>query len=156
MPPEARWFVKAGLCYLALTFVAGSVLLALEAVGHPVPYVFGIEHAHLGTVGWLVNTVIGIALWMLPLNRSRFPRTQGRYPRRMVAACFTLLNGGLVLRLVGEPWYQLGGATVAAAALLLVSAVAQPLGIAIFVIIAWQRVRPPTTSRPNSLTLDSH
>ncbi len=74
----------------------------------------------------------------------------------MVAACFTLLNGGLVLRLVGEPWYQLGGATVAAAALLLVSAVAQPLGIAIFVIIAWQRVRPPTTSRPNSLTLDSH
>jgi len=62
-------------------------------------------------VGWLVNTVIGIALWMLPLNRARFPRTQGRYPRRMVAACFTLLNGGLVLRLVGEPWYQLGGET---------------------------------------------
>ncbi len=44
MPPEARWFVKAGLCYLALTFVAGSVLLALEAVGRPVPY-DGVEKA---------------------------------------------------------------------------------------------------------------
>ncbi|MBC5804346.1 MAG: hypothetical protein GIX03_15370 [Candidatus Eremiobacteraeota bacterium] len=155
MPAEARWFVKAGLCYLALTFVAGSVLLALEAVGRPAPYLFGVEHAHLGTVGWLLNTVIGIALWMLPLNRARFPRTQGRYPRRMVAACFTLLNGGLVLRLVAEPWYQLGSETVAAAALLLASALAQPLGVAIFVIIAWQRVRPPTTSRPSSPAVDS-
>lgn len=156
MPPEARWFVKVGLCYLALTFIAGSVLLALEAMGRAVPYVFGIEHAHLGTVGWLVNTVIGIALWMLPLNRARFPRTQGRYPRPMIVACFALLNGGLVLRLAAEPWYQLGGDKVAPAALLLVSALAQPLGIAIFVAIAWQRVRPPTTSRASSLAVDSH
>lgn len=165
MPPEARWFVKAGLCYLGLTFGAGSVLLALEALRYAVPYVFGIEHAHLGMVGWLVpvpqrsvgnrNTVIGIALWMLPLNRARFPDTHGRYPPVMVAACFWLLNGGLVLRLVAEPWYQLGSETVAAAALLLASALAQPLGVAIFVIIAWQRVRPPTTSRPSSPAVDS-
>ncbi len=88
MPPEARWFVKAGLCYLALTFIVGSVLLALEAFRSPAPYVLGVEHAHLGLVGWLVNTVIGIALWMLPLNRARFPHTQGRYPKGMPAACF--------------------------------------------------------------------
>jgi len=80
---------------------------------------------------------------MLPLNRARFPDTQGRYPKAMVAACFWLLNGGLVLRLVAEPWFQLGAKPAVAAALLLIAAVAQPLAIAIFVFIAWQRVRGP-------------
>ncbi len=150
MPPEARWFVKAGLCYLGLTFFAGSALLALEALGYSVPYVFGIEHAHLGMVGWLVNTVIGIALWMLPLNRARFPDTQGRYPKGMAAACFVLLNGGLVLRLVSEPWFALGAKPAVAAGLLLVAAAAQPLAIAIFVVIAWQRVRGPASPPPRT------
>ncbi len=75
MSSESRWFVKVGLLYLVVTFVAGSVLLIGEALGHPAPYIFGVEHAHLGTVGWLVNIVIGIALWLLPLNRQRFPST---------------------------------------------------------------------------------
>ncbi|MBC5800223.1 MAG: hypothetical protein GIX03_07365 [Candidatus Eremiobacteraeota bacterium] len=158
MPAEARWFVKTGLCDLALTYVPGSVLLALEALRYAVPYIFDIEHAHLGMVGWLVpvpqrsvgnrNTVIGIALWMLTLNRARFPDTHGRYPPVMVAACFWLLNGGLALRLVAEPWYQLGAKPTLAAALLLVAALAQPLAIAIFVFIAWQCGRGPANPAP--------
>lgn len=143
MPVEARWFVKAGLCYLVLTFVAGSVLLVAEAVGVPAPYVVAVEHAHLGMVGWLVNVVIGIALWMLPLNRERFPATQGRYPVAAPWICFALLNGGLVLRLLAEPWYALGGRPAAASALMIVAAVAQPVAVAVFVAVAWQRVRAP-------------
>lgn len=146
MPQESRLFVKAGLVYLTLTFLLGSVLLTLEALGKPIPYVFSIEHAHLGMVGWLVNIVIGIAVWMLPLNRLRFPDTQGRGPRGSMIACFLLLNVGLALRLVTEPWYQLGGRTPVAAALLIFSAILQLLAILLFVVIAWQRVRAP--SRP--------
>jgi hypothetical protein len=37
---------------------------------------------------------------MLPLDRERFPATQGRYPTGIVYACFTLLSGGLALRLM--------------------------------------------------------
>ncbi len=144
MPAETRWFVKTGLLYLLLTFVAGSTLLALEALGRPVPYVFAVEHAHLGTVGWLVNVVIGIALWMLPLNRERFPASHGRYPPGAAAACFVLLNGGFVMRVVAEPWYQLGGRPNAASALLFVAAIAQLLAVFLFVAIAWQRVRGPS------------
>ncbi len=148
MPIEARWFVKAGLLYLAATFIAGSVLLTLEALGRPVRNVFAVEHAHLGTVGWLVNIVIGIALWMLPLNRQRFPKTQGRYPPGAVVACFTLLNGGLLLRVIAEPWYQLGGESVAARVLLIAASLAQPVAIILFVAIAWQRVRGPSQPAP--------
>src|ERR1035438_2829573 len=123
MPREARIFVKAGLVYLVLTFALGGVLLMLEALGRSVPYVFAIEHAHLGDVGWLVNIVIGIALWMLPLNRERFPATQGRYPSAPVYACFVLLNGGLALRLIAEPWFQLAGRPPLAALALALAAI---------------------------------
>ena len=148
MPHQTRLFVKTGLIYLALSFILGSVLLLLEAAGRPVPYVFAIEHGHLGEVGWLVNIVIGIALWMLPLNRERFPETQGRYPSALVYACFILLNGGLVLRLIAEPWFQLAGQPPVAALALAVAAVAQPAAIALFVYIAWQRVRAPSRPAP--------
>jgi uncharacterized membrane protein len=148
MPRESRLFVKTGLLFLALTFVFGAVLLTREALGMPLPPVLGVEHAHLAGVGWLVNTVIGIAIWMLPLNRERFPATAGRYPASAVYASFALLNGGLVLRLLAEPWYQLGGYPAAASGLLLLAAVAQPLGIVVFVWIAWQRVRAPSHPAP--------
>ncbi len=144
MPIEARCFVKAGLFYLVVTFVAGSVLLTFEALSRPVPDVFSVVHAHLGTVGWLVNMVIGIALWMLPLNRQRFPATQGRYPGGAVVACFALLNGGLLIRIIAEPWFLLGAKPPLAAALLIAASFAQTIAVVVFVAIAWQRVRGPS------------
>jgi hypothetical protein len=148
MPHQSRLFVKAGLLYLVVTFGVGGALLLFEAAGRPLPYVIGVEHAHLGEVGWLVNIVIGIALWMLPLNRERFPETSGRYPSALVYACFALLNGGLILRLVAEPWFQLGGRPPGAALLLALAALAQPAAIVLFVYIAWQRVRAPSRPAP--------
>ena len=147
MPHESRLFVKAGLVYLALTFILGGILLIAEALGRPLPASLAIEHAHLGGVGWLVNLVIGIALWMLPLNRERFPATHGRYPSSAVYACFALLNGGLLVRLVAEPWFQ-ADADAIAATLLVLAAIAQPLGIAVFVAIAWLRIRAPAHPAP--------
>lgn len=148
MPIESRWFVKAGLVYFVLTFVIGGLLLLFEALGWPVPFVIVVEHAHLGDVGWLTNIVIGIALWMLPLNRERFPATQGRYPAYAVPACFLLINGGLLVRLLAEPWFQLGDKPASAAVLLGIAAIAQPAGILVFVAIAWQRVRAPSRPAP--------
>jgi hypothetical protein len=119
----------------------------LEALGWSAPSVFATEHAHLGEVGWLVNFVIGIALWMLPLNRERFPATQGRYPSAVVYACFVLLNSGLVW-LIAEPWYQLSGNAPVAAALLALAAISQPAAAALFAFVAWQRVRRPRQPAP--------
>ncbi|MGD0475917.1 MAG: hypothetical protein ABSB70_22230 [Candidatus Velthaea sp.] len=148
MPREARIFVKTGLVYLVLTFALGGVLLVLKALGRSVPYVFSVEHAHLGEVGWLVDLVIGIALWMLPLNRERFPVTQGRYPTLAVSTSFVLLNSGLVLRLRAAPWNQLSGNAPVAATLLALAAISQPAAIALFVFVAWQRVRAPRHPAP--------
>jgi hypothetical protein len=142
MPYVSRLFVKTGIVYLLVTFLAGGVMLCLEALGRPVPAVFGIEHAHAGFIGWLVNTVIGIGYWLLPLNRRRFPQTQGRYPQGLAVTSFYMLNVGLVVRLVTEPWFSFHPAAIGSG-LLVASSVLQVLGIASIAWVAWQRVFPP-------------
>ncbi len=147
MPFESRLFVKTSLVGLALTFLVGAVALICETLGTPLPAIVGVEHAHLGFVGWLVNLVIGIALWFLPLNREAFPETQGRYPRHLPETIFALLNGGLAIRLVAEP-LALSGSAPLARPLVIVSALAQFAAILLFGYIAWQRVRRPPNPAP--------
>lgn len=150
MPFESRIFVKAGIVYLLLTFAAGAGMLVAQAFGAQVPFIVEVEHGHLGFVGWLVNVVMGVALWMFPLDRERFPETQGRYPVAAPLWCFYLLNGGLVVRVLVEPWLQLSGtdgaARTAGSVLLAASGIAQLAAVIIFVAVVWRRTRGP--SRP--------
>lgn len=148
MPLETRRFAKTALVFLFLTFAAGTVLTFVRGAGIAVPPIIGIEHAHLGSVGFLVNIVIGIALWMLPLDRERFPKTQGRYPAAAPLACWWLLNGGLVVRVIVEPWQQLRDpSSLALSVALDAAALAQLAAIAVFASIAWHRIRPAIAGR---------
>jgi len=141
MPYVSRLFIKTGIVYLIATFIAGAALLSLGAFGHPAPFIVGIEHGHAGFVGWLVNTVIGVAYWLLPANRARFPQTQGRYPETIARSSFYLLNVGLLLRLFGEPFMEASGIV---RTVVVASALLQVAGIAAFAWIAWQRVFAPS------------
>lgn len=143
MPLESRLFVKTSVIALVLTFAWGAVMAVEESMGHPVTPIWAVEHAHLAFVGWLVNLVVGIALWMLPLARATYPQTQGRYPRALPYVAYVCLNVGLVMRIVSEP-YVAQSATAAVA--LGTSAVLQVSAIALFAAVAWVRTRPP--SRP--------
>lgn len=148
MPLETRRFAKTALVFLFLTFAIGTALTFVRGAGITVPAIIGVEHAHLGTVGFLVNIVIGIALWMLPLDRERFPKTQGRYPIAAPALCWWMLNGGLVVRVIAEPWQQLANPTSAGLSVLLdAAAIAQLAAIAIFAGVAWHRIRPAIPGR---------
>lgn len=145
MPHESRLFVKTSIVALLLTFVWGAAMAVAEALGHPFGQIWAIEHAHLAFVGWLVNLVIGIALWMLPLARAVFPEMQGRYPRLLPYAAFACLNGGLVLRILSEPFVA---QNQIAATLLGVSAILQVVAIVLFGVVAWIRTRAPAHPRP--------
>ncbi len=145
MPIESRLFVKSSIVALVLTFAGGAFLALCEALGKPIAPIWAVEHAHLAFVGWLVNVVIGIALWMLPLNRAAYPETAGRYPKRAPFIVWALLNGGLALRIISEPN---AGANDAARAVLAFSAVAQLAAVLLFAYIAWRRVRAPAHPAP--------
>jgi hypothetical protein len=137
VPLESRLFVKTSLLALAIAFTWGALIAFLEGAGRAIPPWWPIEHAHLALVGWLVNVVVGIALWMLPLNRDRYPTTKGRYPKQLPFLVYGLLNGGLLARIISEP--NLPNAL--AAWTLQASAVCQVIAIGLFVFVAWTRTR---------------
>ncbi len=141
MPVESRLFVKASLLWLCATFALGAILLILKALGQPAHYDFSNIHAHMGFVGWLVNLVMGIALWFLPVNREKFPENRGRYPAATVRVIFTMLNVGLALRVIFEPLADRGGPAQLYSAMLVLSALLQLAAVILFAAIAWVRVR---------------
>lgn len=81
---------------------------------------------------------------MFPLDRARFPETKGRYSPALVRSVYALLVGGLAPRAAVEPIQgdRTGGPL---GALLVAAAVAQALGILLFLAAIWARVRAVTT-----------
>ncbi len=141
MPVETRLFVKTSLVWLCATFALGASLLALKALGITLPYDLSTVHAHMGFVGWLVNLVMGIALWFLPVNRAKFPQNRGRYPAPLVRWIYGMLNVGLTLRVLFEPVLERSEPTLLLSGAVLASAILQLSAIVLFAAIAWARVR---------------
>jgi|GEM_PF-2194588 len=59
-------------------------------------------HGHLGTVGFMLSMVMGVAFWMMP-------RPGGMRQTGYEAVTFALLQAGMAARVVGEPWWRLTG-----------------------------------------------
>lgn len=96
--------VKAALIYLVLTGLLGVLFLIQPSL---IPY-FRVTHIHLGVIGFFLSMVMGVAYWMMP--RPGQLRQEGHE-----ALTFYLLNAGLVLRLVAEPWWRYSGDPLAQA-----------------------------------------
>ena len=122
------------MAYLIAALALG-IALQLPAVGKvPVLAVLWPTYIHVLVVGWLTQLIFGVAFWMFPKHSQARPR--GSEP--LGWASFALLNGGLLLRMVAEPWRALGGP---AGSLLVISAGAQLLAGWAFVINTWPRTR---------------
>lgn len=134
MPPLTRWFVKAALVYLVAALILGILLQAEPVRTIPALAVAWPTYLHLLVVGWLTQLIFGVAFWLFPRYSADLPRGSDR----LGWASFVLLNVGLLLRIVGEPWAALGGD---AGLLLVSSAVAQLLAGWAFVGNTWPRIK---------------
>lgn len=136
MPLTTRWFVRSALAWMLLA-LAGGVLLAtgvaprIPGTDVVLPYP---TYIHLVTVGWLSNLIFGVALWLFPRHTAEQPRGSDA----LGWAAYAALNGGLLLRLLGEPLLLSDGR---GASLLLASAGLQLLGAWAFVANIWPRVK---------------
>lgn len=137
MPVLTRTFVKASLLYLVLALLLG---LALAARGFlPLPGFInsvGPVYFHLFLVGWVTQLIFGVVYWMFP----KFTIEDPRGSERLAWSVFVLLNIGLLLRAVSEPWQAIrpgSGGDV----LLAVSAVLQWFAGLGFVLNTWPRVK---------------
>lgn len=101
MPPLSRWYIKAGFVALLLALVMELLQLRPPALLPGLPdAALHLGAIHLLTVGWLLQLITGVAFWMFPRHPTEPPR--GRAGPGWWG--FGLLNAGLVLRLLGEPW----------------------------------------------------
>lgn len=100
----SRWqvaFLRAALLWLVATGAVGLwVTIRPGVAGLMRP-----THAHMGTIGFFLAMVMGVAFWMLP-------RPGGIRQTGLEGVTFVLLQLGLLLRVVGEPWWRSGGGAV--------------------------------------------
>ncbi len=96
MLPVTRWFIKAGMIWLAL----GLMLLLADTIpGSPFHISLLPVYWHMIAVGWITQLIMGVSIWMFP--RKRRDRKKAETPLQW--AIFWSLNAGLVLRFFSEP-----------------------------------------------------
>ena len=137
MPPLTRWYIRLAFVYLVLALLTGTAAAARQPLGLPsLVAALGPVAVHLFVVGWITQMIFGVAYWMFPRHSAAMPRGD---PAPAIAT-LVLINAGLLLRVVGEPW-QAVRPSAAAAGLLVASAAAQWLAGLAFVLHMWPRVK---------------
>ncbi len=137
MPRLARLYLKSAFAYLLLAFTVDGLALLPGLRAHPVWAVVRPAWWHLFLVGWVTQMIFGAAYWMFPIV-GHGPTKRG--DERPVWAAWGLLNGGLLLRTVSEPWQALHPGGLAAASLMAAAWLQWAAGVA-FVVHIWPRIR---------------
>lgn len=135
MPTLTRYFIKTGLLHFIIALLMGFAVTLQPLIALPVSALRPV-YLHLLMVGWLTQLIIGVAYWMFPKQSKENPRGS----LHLGWGVYLMLNGGLLLRVLGEPLLTLKpewnvGWTLA------VSAVLQLLAGYGFIALIWQRVR---------------
>ncbi len=137
MPALTRWYIKTALVYLAIALLLAALLALPFSVSLPV-YIRLMTPAyfHLFLVGWVTQMIFGVIYWMFPIITRARPR--GNETVGWVS--FVLLNGGLLLRVVGEPLVSLDPESWFGW-LLVLSALLQWLAGLLFILLTWPRIK---------------
>ncbi len=133
MPLLSRWFVRTGFVALVLSLGFEIALATGLTGGGRLVAPFHLLALHLFTVGWLLQLIAGVAHWMFPRHPTRPPRG----PEWLGWAAYGLLNTGLALRALGEPWLALGGPGWPLA----LSAALQFGGVVALALLLWPRIQ---------------
>jgi heme/copper-type cytochrome/quinol oxidase subunit 1 len=134
VPTLTRWFIKAGMLYLLAALLLSVAMQPPLRNGVPLLAVVWPTYLHLLVLGWLTQLIFGVAFWLFPKQSPARPRGS----ERLAWTSFFLLNAGLILRAIAEPWQALGRPM---GVLLIASAAAQLAAGWTFVINTWPRVR---------------
>ena len=138
MTSLVRRFLKTGIAFLAVGLLLGGwMMVRRELAGvYPSPYLVS-AHTHAILVGFVMNMILGVALWMFP----RPEKGDVRYSPRAAEAAYWLVAGGTAARVLGELLRPVVGAAWLRWAVVL-AGLAQIAGLATFFHTMWSRIRP--------------
>ena len=142
MPAITRWFIKAGILWfitgMILAFLAELPLLSAGSLLLPVYW-------HMLVVGWITQIIMGVSIWMFP--RKKRDRLKKQSVRTVLS--FVLLNSGLVLRFLCEPFIPMFRGESMITLFVLISSLLQVLGILFYTIEIWPRLQPKSSRLKN-------
>lgn len=139
MPPLVRRYLKTSFCFLVFGLLTGLHVSAAEYMGWGVirqGYVPA--HAHLILVGFLLMLILGVALWMFPKPAEGDVRWKpGRFE-----FVYWMLVLGVLGRTTGEIVREYS-TNRAWGALVFGASSLETLGVIVFVVSLWPRIRSP-------------
>lgn len=138
MHTQVRRFIKTAIGFLAIGLVIGTWLLVRrELFGiHPTSYESS-AHVHALTVGFVLNMILGVALWLFP----RPDKADTRYSPRIVSVSYVMLTVATAGRVAAELLRPHADAAVLRWAVV-VFGVAQTSAVLLFFYTMWSRIRP--------------
>lgn len=140
MPRVSAWLARAGLIHLCLGFTLGALLLVNKALDlSPALWRLRPAHIELLLVGWTLQLVMAVAVWILPRARLRSEPT-GRTP--FAWAAFALINVGVLLAATGPIFTG-----TPADHLMLAGRLAEIAAAGAFLVNVWTRIRPSGLSQ---------
>ncbi|HEY8257455.1 MAG TPA: hypothetical protein VIG08_07345 [Gemmatimonadales bacterium] len=134
MPRLTRWLIRAAMFYLMGSLALGIAIQPPIAARFPLLSALWPTYLHLLVLGWLTQLIFGVAFWMFPRYSAERPRGSDG----LGWAAFWLLNAGLLVRAVAEPWHAVSGH---GGSLLVIAAAFQLGGGLAFAANTWPRVR---------------
>jgi len=127
-----RVLLRFALFWLCAGLLAGGILHFGPLFGLSLPAGLRTTHVHLLTVGFLLQLIMGVALWMFPRYKTD-PRYNSNAQGYVLIG---LLNGGVLLRSAGSLLLDLFAAAH-------VGVVMELLGVLYFVFLIAGRIREP-------------
>lgn len=139
MTPLVRRFLKSAIVFLITGLLVGLWLSAWQHLGlFPGRYPSVAAHTHLLLVGFVMMTIMGVALWMFPRPAAQDERYR---PRRMELVWWLLVVAVPVRSLaeIVSSW----SADALPHRIVFAASAAEVLAIGIFFQNLWRRIRSP-------------
>ncbi len=153
MPFYSRWSIRLSFFYLLIAWVLEILRQTQQLYGIPsVLYVQYIGILHLFLVGWFTQLIFGVAYWLFPTKNREQPR--GYEP--LNTASLYLLNIGLLMRLIVEPFMQYGYARSYLPHLYAISSTFQMFAAFFFSYNIWGRIRDKGIVKKSSSKKSAH
>jgi hypothetical protein len=137
MPLLTRWAIRAAMIYLLAGVTAGALYWLNNAwvLWRPLAALNPV-YIHLLVVGWVTQLIFGVIYWMFPI----ISKENMRGNTRLGWAALIILNLGLILRAICEPWRALEPNAINQIGLVASAALQVAAGFSI-VVVCWPRVR---------------
>jgi len=135
MPPVTRWFIKFGMFWfvLGVTLAFVSELPGVQGSALLLPVYW-----HMLVIGWITQMIMGVSVWMFPRKK----RNRNKEQSTLATGAFFLLNGGLIVRFLSEPFLPLVTDSTIVPTVVIVSGILQVTAIILFIVEVWPRVQP--------------